>query len=244
MRDSATRLIEPILDAHGGRSLWERSREIRADVSAGGLAFRSRFTGRALRSFEARVSTREPKSRLAPYPTPGLTGHFLPGRVEIRTDGGDVVAARDDPRAAFRSPRHLVWWDDLDTLYFAGYAIWNYLTVPFLLASPGFSLRDAGTWGEDGNTWRKVDVSFPPGTPTHSRDQTFYFDDSWRLRRLDYTAAPFGSWAKAAHYCDRHRRFDGLLVPTRRRVYARRPSGRPLWLATLVGIEIASVSLS
>jgi hypothetical protein len=34
---------------------------------------------------------------------------------------------------AFASLRHKLWWDRLDILYFAAYAIWTYVSTPFLL---------------------------------------------------------------------------------------------------------------
>ena len=36
------------------------------------------------------------------------------------------------PRAAFRSLRRQLYWDDLDFIYFGGYATWNCLLTPFL----------------------------------------------------------------------------------------------------------------
>src|SRR6266404_8713891 len=44
-----------------------------------------------------------------------------------------------------------------------------------------------------GETWRQLSVIFPPGIPTHSVRQTFYFNDKGLLQRLDYAtgvAAP------------------------------------------------------
>ena len=48
------------------------------------------------------------------------------------------------------------------------------------------------------------------------------------LRRNDYTAEVFGSWAKATHYCWDHESFDGLVVPTRRKALLKRPNGKPI----------------
>jgi hypothetical protein len=51
----------------------------------------------------------------------------------------------------------------------------------------------------------------------------FYFNQAGLLQRLDYT--PSMSGREAAHYCFDHRSFDGLMIPTLRRVVSRRPSG-------------------
>jgi len=34
-------------------------------------------------------------------------------------------------------------WDDLHLAYFSGYAMWNYLTTPFLFAMEGFEVEEA-----------------------------------------------------------------------------------------------------
>jgi hypothetical protein len=233
-------LLEEVLDAHGGLARWEEATTLTARVRSGGFAFASRFTGRGLRAFEADVSTREPRSVLTPYPRAGTRGVFTPGEVRIESDAGETLARRTDPRSAFRDLRHNFWWDDLDALYFAGYAVWNYLTTPFLLAGEGFDVKEI----EPRDGCRRLAARFPDGVPTHSRDQVFAYDDDLRLRRHDYTAEPFGGWAKAAHLCREHARYDGLLFATSRRVYPRGPGGRPLPFPTLVWIEFERVGVS
>jgi hypothetical protein len=233
-------LLEEVLDAHGGLERWQEATTLRARVRSGGFAFASHFTGKALREFEATVSTREPHSVLAPYPKPGSRGVFAPDEVRIESDSGETLARRADPRAAFGDLRHNVWWDDLDTLYFAGYAIWNYLNAPFLFAAEGYVCEEI----EPRDGCRRLAVRFPDGVPTHSREQVFAYDDDLKLRRHDYTAEPFGGWAKAAHLCRDHERFEGLLLATSRRVYPRGPGGTPLPFPTLVWIEIERVEVS
>lgn len=139
--------------------------------------------------------------------------------------------------------RRNIWWDDLDLLYFGGYALWNYVSAPFMFVRPGFGVEEIEPWEENGERWRRLRVIFPAGVATHSRQQDFYFDEKGLLRRLDYTAEPFGNWAKAAHYCHYHREFSGLVMPTRRRVYLRRRNGRPRPRPTLVHIDIVDATL-
>ncbi len=236
-------LLDRAVTAHGGLERWEGIREVALRVSAGGLAFASRFKGRALRGREASVGTGEPRTVLSPYPSAGRRGVFEAGEVRIEADGR-IVARRENPRAAFRSLRRRVWWDHLDLLYFAGYALWNYVTAPFLLLRPGFEVREIGPWREAGEELDRLEVGFPESVPTHSRQQVFYFDRRGLLRRLDYTAEVFGSWAKGAHYCREHREFSGLVVPTRRRVLPRRRDGRARGGPTLVWIEIDDVRVA
>ena len=176
-----------------------------------------------MRDVEGVVTVAEPRTVYTPFAGAGRRGLFESGRVRIEdVASGDVVAERADPRAAFRGRaglRRALWWDDLDLLHFAGYALWNYTSIPFLLTRPGFELAEGEPWEEVGERWRRLDVRFPPEIPTHSPEQSFYFDEAGTLRRHDYTAEPFGGWAKAAHYCHDHRELGGLVVPTRRRVH-------------------------
>jgi hypothetical protein len=240
MDGRAPELLEQAIAAHGGRELWESASAISVRVSSGGLAFASKLQGAAVRDVEARVSTRGQHVTFAPYPEQGRRGVLeQDGSVRIERDEGEVLARRARARDAFADLRHKLWWDRLDILYFGTYALWTYLSAPFVLSRNDFAVRELDPWEEDGSRWRRLAVSFPPGIHTHSREQVFYFDEAGLVRRHDYTAEPIGGWAKAAHYCFDHERFDGLTVPTRRLVYPRRPDNRARRRPRLVWIEIS-----
>ena len=86
----------------------------------------------------------------------------------------------------------------------------------------------------DGPVWRRLHVTYPHGLTTHSREQTCYFDEAGLLRRLDYTAEVFCHLARGAHYCEAYKKYDDLLFPTYRVVFARRASGHPFRLVSLM----------
>src|SRR3546814_15461964 len=65
-------------------------------------------------------------------------------------------------------------WDSQHIIYFSGYAIWTYLTTPFLFARPGFEVQEIDPWDGEGEVWRRLRVKFPPDVPSHSAEQTFY----------------------------------------------------------------------
>jgi hypothetical protein len=236
-------LLAEAIAAHGGAGRWAAVEEVVLHASAGGFMPTTKGKRRALARYEARISTLEPRTVVAPYPRPGHRGVFERDRVRIETDDGAVVAEREHPREAFRGLRRALWWDHLDFLYFAGYALWGYANAPFAFTQPGFEVEEIEAWSEAGEPRRRLAVTFPPDLPAHSREQAFHFDGEGRLRRNDYTAEVVGSWAKAAHYCDAHREFGGLLFPTRRRVYPRRPDGRPRKRPTLVRIDLSGVDV-
>lgn len=133
-------------------------------------------------------------------------------------------------------------WDALDAAYFAGYAYWNYLSAPMLLTRDDISATEDVEWRQVATGWRRLEVRFPAHIHTHCPKHTFYVDDSGLIRRHDYTAQPVGSWARAAQYCDQHRRFNGLVFPTRRRVRPRIRGGS-LPAPTLVALDIHHVEI-
>jgi len=232
-------IVEQAIAAHGGLELWESAREVSLQISSGGLAFASKLQGHAVRDVEARVSTRGQHVVFAPYPRPGQRGVLEPdGSVRVETDEGELVEARENARGAFRDLRHKLWWDRLDILYFGAYAIWTYVSTPFVFTREEYQVAELDPWVENGEHWRRLAVTFPEHVHTHSRSQVFYVDLNGLIRRHDYTAEPIGRWAKAAHYCFDHRSFDGLVVPARRRVYPRKPNNQRRARPLLVWIEV------
>ena len=241
---TAASLLEEVISAHGGADRWQTMSELSIDVSAGGLAVASKFQRRGLRDLVARVSTDSQRVVLAPYPSRGHRGVFDRGAVRIEADNGSVVRQRLDPRAELGSPRRLLWWDHLDLLYFAGSSLWTYMTSPFIFAAPGFEVQALDLWSERGEIWRPLAVTFPAELHTHSQKQVFYFGPDGLIRRQDYTAEEFGTWARSAHYGDAHRDFNGLVMPTRRRVFLRRADNRSRRHPVLIWIVLRDVSIS
>lgn len=127
--------------------------------------------------------------------------------------------------------RRFQWTTD-DLVHFAGYALWGYLAAPFVFAEEDVVVRELPR--------RRLRVDFPRRIPVHCRRQIFHFDHDAVLQRLDYTAeVMLGRFARARHTCHDHRWFDGLLIPTRRRVA---PRGLPG--PTLIAIGIDDIALT
>ena len=198
-----------------------------ADVRSGGLLLRTRVPDNGFADARIKVEVDRVWSAAEPYPSDGERGVFDSGAVRVETVDGQIVEERRDPRPCFfgRSGlRRNLRWDRLDAAYFAGYAWWNYLNAPYLLAREGMNVTEGDPWREGDETWRRLEVEFPPGLDTHSREQTFYYDAELRLRRHGATDVPdiVSRRARAAHMCADHVVADGLLFPTRRWV---RPVG-------------------
>jgi hypothetical protein len=236
--DAAGGLIREIVDAHGGQDLWCGLEAVEAVISARGFLFAVKRRPPLVR-VRMLAATREPHFTFFDYPQPGQTAELMGTReVRISDAAGRVIAQRFEPRAAFRGLRRQFRWDDLDFVYFAGYATWNYLTTPFLFLREGFAFRLLDPVRSDPPGTIRLHATFPEEIPTHSREQVFHFDAELLLRRIDYTAEVVGGWACAAHLCEEYRTFDGLLAPTRRRVLPLFAGDRPLPGPTLVAIDV------
>lgn len=238
-------LLDDVLTAHGGAERWQSVSAIRARGCLGGL-LPKRFPGNKLANFAVEVQVSEQHTVLHDFPSSGVRAVCDRGDVRIETRDGEPLDTRTDPRSAFfglSGIRRNIHWDPLDAAYFAGYAFWNYLTAPLLLARDDIAVIEGEPWRESGQQWRRLHATFPAQIDTHCRRQTFYVDADGLIRRHDFIAEPVGSWAKAALYCDQHREFDGLLFPTRRRVLPRGPVGRVLPRPTLLALDFDTIEI-
>jgi hypothetical protein len=245
----ADRSIQSILDtsiaAHGGAEFWRGLSGLDIQLSASGFLFSAK--GRpVLRHARMWASATEPRFAFHDYPRPGWRGEWI-GDAEVRIldPAGRIMASRTRPRAAFRGLRRQFRWDELDFLYFGGYATWNYMTTPFLFLRPGFGFELLPPiHGPQGEVSR-LRVTFPPDIPTHSCTQVFYFDEKRLITRLDYTAEVVGGWARAAHLCEDYKDFVGaggtLRAPTRRRVWPLLFGDKPLGFPNLVALDIDDI---
>jgi hypothetical protein len=239
-------LLEEVLAAHGGRQRWAAASRVSARVRSGGLLIRTRVPGERFADYRVEAEVGEPYTTATPFPGAGRRGVFDHGEARIETDAGVVIGSRADPRPEFfgrAGLRRNLRWDALDSTYFAGYAMWNYLNTPYLLTREGIEASEIDPWTADEGLWRRLAVRFPEGLDTHSPRQIFYFDERGLLRRHDYVAEVVGRWARAAHLCTDHVEAGGLTFPTRRRVRPVGPGNRPLPGPTLVSLAISEIEV-
>ena len=121
------------------------------------------------------VALHEERSSVAPFGDPDWHTEFTPDRIAILRSDGTVVAERDDPRASFAGHEKMTPWDPLHRAYFNGYALWTYLTTPFLLTMEGVQVTEMETWTEG----REMRAVLQRDSPSRSRPTARF-----RLRRL------------------------------------------------------------
>lgn len=212
-------LLDMVLAAHGGADQWNRVSGVDLRLSLSGFLFEIKQHPNGLKTALVKIDARRPRTLISPFPEAGKRGIYQDGRVWIQEDAGSVVEELPQPRTAYEGHERRTPWNNLQFLYFIGYAFWNYFTMPFMLTLDGVTTREVGPWEENGQTWRVLEASFDPSIDVHCAVQRFYFDNKGFLVRNDY----FTDVAKGhvAHYTTDHKIFDGFVFPTRRRVIAR-----------------------
>jgi hypothetical protein len=233
-------LTTTVIDAHGGLDRYEQYSSATAHFRSGGALWALKGQEGIFDRAAVRVDLRRQHASHYPFTAPDLHTSFTAQRVAVESDAGELTVERLNPRAAFKGHVLETPWDELHVAYFAGYAMWTYLTSPFTFTWPGFQTEELSPVTEDGQTWNRLKVTFPDHIATHSAQQTFYFDQDGLLRRHDYTAEVINA-GPAAHYSFDHKEFGGIMVPTRRRVYPLGEGGVAQRDIELVTIDIDSV---
>jgi hypothetical protein len=218
---------------------------ITATVSSGGVLWASRGHLGAFDDVTVTIEAHTQSCSMARLTGPDRRGVFTPDRVAIESASGQLLEERHNPRASFDRSIDTPW-DDLHIAYLAGYAMWTYLTVPFLLAQPGFLAEELNPWEENGESRRRLRVKFPSHIASHSSEQVFHFDLDGLLRRHDYTPEVLigdSAHPAVAHYANDHKPYGGISFPTQRRAVALHPDGTTVPEPVLVAIDIRHVTV-
>jgi hypothetical protein len=239
MSDLATLAI----NAHGGLDRWRRFRTVSAHLVQGGVLWKVKGQDGVVDDVHLTVDLDKERASHRPFGQQDRHSSFQPDRVAIETSDGQVVEERANPRESFKDHQFDTPWDRLQLAYFAGYAMWTYLNTPFLFALPGVETRELDTWDENGETWRRLKVTFPQRIATHSTEQTFYFDQRGLLQRHDYDVDVAGG-APAAHYVSALTNVSGVIVPTKHTIFPRQPDGSSAPAPLVVSIDISDIEFS
>jgi hypothetical protein len=236
-------LLALAVEAHGGMGRWDAISRFRAQASITGALWAEKGKPGVLHDVVLEGETRDQRLKIRPFPWPGRYATWEPYRQTIATDDGMLVAERRLPTASVVGSTARPPWDDLQVAYFAGEASWNCFASPFLFARADFVVEEGERWHEDGQIWRRLLVTYPDTVAAHCRQQTYYFDDDGLLRRLDYTVDILDG-DRAVDYPSAYCMFDGIMVPTRRRIYVRNRDGSAPCHCASVAIDLADVSFA
>ena len=232
-------LLTFAIKSHGGQSRWAAIRAVTAEISIGGALWDLKGKTGILQDTRFDADVHVQRATLGRFTAPDRHVRFTRDRLVLETDAGVVIETRDKPRSAFVGHTPESSWDDLHVAYFSGYAMWTYITQPFLYAYQGFETREIDPWEEEGEVWRRLEVTFPDYIASHTRRQVSYFGPEGLIRRHDYAVDVLGGSA-GAHYISGYREFNGIVTPTRRRVFAMGANNLPVREALLVSIDVTS----
>jgi hypothetical protein len=192
----ATDLLTAVLDAHGGLGNWRRFTRVEATVVSGGGLFERKGMPQDPMPRRMTVALQREWASVRPFGADDQKTDFTPERIAIEKLDGSVVAERDYPRESFAGHELDTPWDPLQRAYFNGYALWTYLTSPFFLALPGFTVREVDAVENEGQELVGLQVEFPPDFASHSHRQEFYFGPDLLLARHDYRVDVAGGFRR------------------------------------------------
>jgi hypothetical protein len=235
-------LLDLAVKAHGGLARWNKVTAMRVAASITGGIWYVKGKGDVLKNI---VMTTETKIErlVTDFPGQDKRSIFEPGRVVMEKADGTLIGFRDDPEKSFQGQERETPWDDIHVAYFCGEALWTYLNTPFLYTYEGFQTEEISPIQEDGETWRRLKVTFPDSVKSHTREQISCFGPDGLLRRHDYTVDILGG-ATGLNYASDYRDVDGIIVPTKRRVYAYEGDYQLVKEPLLVAIDMGEITLS
>ncbi|MCK1446699.1 MULTISPECIES: hypothetical protein [unclassified Bradyrhizobium] len=236
-------LLAFAIEAHGGLDRWNEFTKLRAEVSLSGAIWDFKQQTGALIDKVFEIKTHEEHLSITPFPAPGQRSLFVPHRLVFETLDGKIVEARDNPKSAFDGQIFADPWEKLHVAYFSSEALWTYLTSPFLYTYPGFESEEIEPWHENGEEWRRLRVTFPDHIESHTKTQITHFGSDGLMRRHDYTVDILGG-NSGANYTTNYRDFQGIMMPTTRRIYAYDDAMKKIPEPLLVALDFGKLIFS
>jgi hypothetical protein len=236
-------LLEFTINAHGGLKAWSSFTTISAKLATGGVLWPLKGQQDILDDVYVTSHTKKQEVSHYPFIYENWKTSFTPGRIAIEGDRGEVIEELLLPRASFTGHVTETQWSRLQLAYFAGYAMWTYFNAPFNFAEPGYKVIELETWEENGEIFRRLEVTFPENIATHSTVQTFYIDQNGLIKRHDYSVDVLGG-STAAHYLSDYVEVQGIMIPAKRRVYVRNDDNTALLDGPLlVSVDLSEITL-
>lgn len=236
-------LLEYTIEAHGGLGNWQKIKCIKARAKIGGATWQMKRQPELLKDTYVYIDTTKQFVRYQPVDQ-GFSTSFEPDRVaEVLPGNNTIIEELNGPRQSFVNHKRETPWTSLQTIYFASYAIWTYYNAPFIFAKPDYEIKEIEPWNENGEEWRRLQVTFPPYIATHNPTQIFYIDKAGLVRRHDYNVEIMGNGG-GAHYLYDYKEVNGISIATKRRVFARLQDNTSLQPEPLlVTIDLTDIEL-
>ena len=235
-------LLQEAVDAHGGLKRWNDISKITVAASLTGAIWFVKSQGDYLKDVVMTIDTTKEKL-VTDFPGQDKRFVFEPNHLVMEKRDGTILQERADPERSFDGQLRETPWDDLHVAYFQGEALWTYLNTPFLYTQQGFETHEIASIVVDGETWRRLKITFPDHIKSHSREQVSCFGPDGLIRRHDYTVDVLGG-ATGLNYASEYREVGGIIIPTKRRIYAYEGDYQLVPEPLLVKIDMGEISVN
>lgn len=236
-------LLALAVEAHGGLLRWNEFKTLKAELSVGGAIWHVKQQPGLLTDKIFEIDTHAERLTITPFTASDRRSVFVPNRLMLETLDGTAIESRDDPEASFAGQTLETAWDKFHVAYFASEALWTYLTSPFLYTYARFECEEIEPWHENGEVWRRLKVTFPDDIASHTKTQITHFGPDGLMRRHDYTVDILGG-ATGANYPSDYRDFQGMKMPTKRRIYAYDQTMQKVPEPMLVSLDFGELTFS
>jgi len=235
-------LLNLAVNAHGGLARWNKVKSVKIAASITGAIWFVKGKGDALKNIVMTIDAKVERL-VTDFPGQDKRSIFEPDHVAIEKADGTLIESRDNPEESFKGQQRETPWDDIHVAYFCGEALWTYVNTPFLYTHEGFGTEEISSIQVEGETWRRLKITFPDHVKSHTRQQISCFGPDGLLRRHDYTVDILGG-ATGLNYASEYRNVDGIIVPTRRRIYAYEGDYQIVREPLLVSIDMGEITLN
>lgn len=235
-------LLDFTINAHGGLENFNKFETVTARLMCDGVLWSMVGHPGSVDDIYVTSHTNKQFTSHRPFLNKDWHTAFTPKHVAIKNSKGEVVEELSNPRDSFAGYTTETPWSQLQLAYFTGYAMWTYFNAPFNFSDAGCKLKELEPWEENGEVFRRLQVTFPEEVATHSPVQTFYIDKEGLIKRHDYNVDIAGG-ATAAHYLSNYIDVQGIKIATKRKVYVRLEDNTPLFPEPLlVSIDLSEIS--
>jgi hypothetical protein len=235
------RLIDRVLEAHGGLERWRKLSFFTAHVSISGAALppadgcppsetshvmvhsyslpTARTSKPTLREFVVEGETGRPHVTTYGAVEPDRCGVCTPDRVEFRGGDGNVLQSLDDPMASLLARPADVPFRPLERAYIFAFLVWDAVVGPFMLDDPDVHVMERVERNESGSQSLTLEVRCPRRISPLAPDKVLHVGPKMLLRRSDCQLDSL-RLGRVADTASSPADFGGVIVSTLRRLQA------------------------
>jgi hypothetical protein len=236
-------LIDKIITAHGGMDRWQSFNHVSIHLKVEGHIWKIKGKVGVFSNGVFDGDLHHQRTSYRSSISPFQQSRFEPGRLLLESEEHAQPQLFLEPRKSFLGQPLETQWQDFQPHYFGNYAWWTYFTSPFNFKLPGYQLKELDPWQQDGETWSRLEVTFPDYVETHNKVQVFYFDKDYLLKRHDYAPDILGSILSSQYVWD-YKDFDGIKMPVTRKIYLRNEDGTYNPEPVMVSLDIIDVAFT